>query len=233
MPINICVPVLKRYDLLRRMVQSAQAGNIKPDVYYIINNGRNHQKLIQAIGDFDADAKVHTPKRPLGIAESWNWFIDHVPEDRIITNDDIEFAPNSLELLTASKADLVWAAGTDIVGGKPLRRSVGFSCFIIRDSCVQKLGKFDESISPGYGYYEDDDYLQRLDGRGTKPRQADAEVVECGLTHYRSSTLEFATHAERMRHHEQFAIAQANYIRKWGLEEEFKNEAARNYQVLA
>jgi hypothetical protein len=208
--INICVPVLKRYDLLRRMVQSAQAGNVKPDAYYIINNGRNHQRLMEALGDFDIDAKVHTPTVPKGVAESWNWFIDKVPEERVIVNDDIEFRPNSLELLLASKADIVWAKGC------------GFSCFALRDSCVQKLGKFDEEISPGYGYYEDEDYLQRLDGRGTKPRNAEAEEVECGIIHHRSSTIEVATHAELMEHHLKFKIAQANYAKKWSLEEAFR-----------
>src|SRR5688572_27802550 len=208
--INICVPVLKRYDLLRRMVQSAQAGNVKPDTYCIINNGRNHQKLIQAIGDFGAVARIHTPEKPLGIAESWNLFIDRVGEERVIVNDDVEFAPNSLELLLASKADLVWA------------KDCGFSCFVLRDACVEKIGRFDETISPGYGYYEDDDYLQRLDGRGTKPRNATAEEVACGVVHHRSSTLEVATHTELLEHHRKFKIAQMNYARKWGLEEAFK-----------
>jgi hypothetical protein len=194
------------------MVQSCQAGNVKPTAYYIINNGRNSEKLMRALGDFDIDAKVHTPSVPKGIAESWNFFIDKAPEERIIVNDDIEFAPNSIELLLASKADLVWAGGC------------GFSCFVLRDACVQKIGKFDEEISPGYGYYEDDDYLQRLDGRGTKPRNATAEEVQAGVIHHRSSTLEVATHTELMEHHRKFNIAQRNYAKKWGLQKEFGHQ---------
>ncbi len=219
--INICVPVLKRYDLLRKMVQSAQAGNVKPDAYYIINNGGNHQRLIEALGDFDISAKIHSPKAPLGIAASWNFFIARAPEDRIIVNDDIEFAPNSIELLLNSKADIAWAAGVEITGEARRRASVGFSCFLIRDSCVSKLGLFDEEISPGYGYYEDDDYLQRLDGRGTREPSAISETVECGVTHHRSSTLEVASHRELMDHNRKFKIAQMNYARKWGIEEAF------------
>lgn len=208
--INICVPVLKRYDLLRKMVQSAQAGNLKPDVYYIINNGGNHKRLMDALGDFDILARVHTPKQPLGVAESWNWFINRVPEERVIVNDDIEFRPNSLEQLLASKADIVWAEG------------VGFSCFVLRDACVEKIGLFDETISPGYGYYEDEDYLQRLDGRGTREPSAISKTVQCGVIHHRSSTLQVATHVELLEHNRKFKIAQSNYAKKWSLEEAFK-----------
>lgn len=209
--INICVPVLKRYDLLREMILSARASNVVPDNYYIIDNGRSPEKLHNAVHDLDMTIKVHTPKdRPYGVAESWNWFIQKVPQDRVIVNDDIVFAPNSLELLTRSTADLVWAGGC------------GFSCFVIRDSCVEKLGLFDESISPGYGYYEDEDYLQRLDGRGTRAPSAVAEEIQCDVFHHKSETLKARSHEELLDHHRLFKIAQANYARKWSLEEAFK-----------
>jgi hypothetical protein len=206
--INICVPVLKRYDLLRKMVQSCQAGNVKPDAYYIINNGR--KDLMPWLGDFDINAKVHTPTVAKGVAESWNWFLKKVPEERIITNDDVEFGPNSLELLLAPRADLIWASGC------------GFSCFVLRDTCIEKLGYFDEEISPGYGYYEDEDYLQRLDGRGTREPSAVAIEVPCGVVHHKSSTLEVASHEDLLEHHRKFKIAQSNYAKKWQLEEAFK-----------
>jgi len=208
--INICVPVLKRYDLLRLLVQSCRASNVRPDNYYIINNGLNHQALMRALGDFDITIKVHSPARNLGVAASWNWFIKHVPEERVIVNDDIILAPDSLERLLASSADLIWAKGC------------GFSCFVLRDSCAEKLGTFDEMISPGYGYYEDEDYLQRLDGRGTRSRSAEAEEVDAGVMHPKSSTLQASSHEELLDHHRKFKIAQANYAKKWGLEEAFR-----------
>lgn len=208
--INICVPVLKRYDLLRRMVQSAQAGNVKPDAYYIINNGLSNDRLMAALGDFDISAKIHTPIKPLGVAESWNFFLARAPEERIVVNDDIEFGPNSIERLLMPQADLIWAEGC------------GFSCFVLRDSCVSKLGLFDETISPGYGYYEDEDYLQRLDGRGTRAPSAISETVNAGVFHHKSATLEVASHEDLMEHHRKFKIAQANYAKKWALEEAFK-----------
>jgi len=207
--INICVPVLNRYDLLHLMVHSLQTSIVKPDNYYIINNGRDQKLLMSALQEFDISAKVHTPKKAYGVAESWNWFIKHVSEERVIVNDDVTFGPHSLGLLLASKADLVWAA------------NCGFACFVLRDSCVEKLGLFDETISPGYAYYEDEDYLQRLDGRGTRPPSAIAENVACGVQHDKSGTLRAANHREILEHHRRFKIAQRNYAEKWGVEHEF------------
>ena len=225
--INICVPVLKRYDLLRQLVASCQSGNVKPDAYYIINNGQNHKRLMEALSDFDIDAKIKTPEKPMSVAESWNFFIKRVPEERVITNDDILFGPNSLERLLSSKADLITA------------HKCGFSCFVMRDSCVKKIGAangddglFDETISPGYGYYEDDDYLQRLDGRGTREPVAVLEDVDCGVMHRKSSTLEVASHLERLAHHKKFKIAQQNYARKWGLEKEFEVDITRGLEAF-
>jgi hypothetical protein len=177
---------------------SLQQSTLKVGAVYIINNGGLPIYLEQT----PFPVLIHT-SAPMGVAESWNWFINNVPEERVITNDDIEFLPDSLEKLVASKADLVW--------GK------GFSCFVIRDSCVRKIGLFDEAISPGYGYYEDEDYLQRLDGRGTRERSASAENVDAGLRHEHSATLKAASHAEILEHHRRFKIAQENYAKKWGV----------------
>lgn len=208
--LSVCVPVLKRYDLLRKLLVSAQAGTVVPNKYVIINNGRNVKMLEDAIGGVFAQFEVHTPKEPMGVAESWNWFIRTVPEERVIVNDDIEFGRTSLAQLVNADADLIWAAGC------------GFSCYVIRDSCVSKIGMFDEAISPGYGYYEDEDYLQRLDSRGTREPSARAVELDCGVKHVHSATLKAASHEEILEHHRKFKIAQANYIKKWHLEGTFK-----------
>jgi GT2 family glycosyltransferase len=197
--LNVCVPVLKRYDLLAKLVDSLPKGV----VLHIVNNGQNALQLNVSLGGRTAD--IYTPRVPMGVAESWNWFIEHVPEERVIANDDVVFAPDSLARLTVSDADLAWARGC------------GFSCFLLRDSCVKKIGVFDESISPGYGYYEDEDYLQRLDGKGTRAPSATAADVECGVVHLKSQTLAANTEVEMEEHHRKFHIARANYMTKWGI----------------
>ena len=205
MSVYVCVPVLKRYDLLRGMLMSLGRSTVIPAAVYVMNNGRREDLLEVALREAPCEVVVETPAENLGVAKTWNWFIHNVPEDRIIVNDDIVFAPTSISKLTAHDLDLAWA------------QNCGFSCFVIRDSCVEKLGFFDETISPGYGYYEDDDYLQRLDGRGTREPSAKAGNVECGVRHLRSQTLAANSIIEMQDHHRRFKIAQSNYMKKWGL----------------
>jgi GT2 family glycosyltransferase len=208
--IHVCVPVLKRYDLLYDLLRSLRESTASYEVW-LLNNGRDQALLKEAIkGAGRTRLHVHTPAERLGLAAAWNWFIANVPEDRVIANDDVTFAPDSLAQLVSADADLAWAAG------------VGFSCFLLRDSCVRKIGLFDETISPGYAYYEDEDYLQRLDGRGTRASSATAMNVECGVRHFHSATLKASSLAEIEEHHRRFKVAQNNYIKKWALEETFK-----------
>jgi len=209
-PVSICVPVLRRYDLLKEMLASLRYSHVQPKAVYVIDNGANQAALHDALSSSPVPTFVDEPGCNLGVAASWNRFINATEDDRIIVNDDVTFAPNSIERLVASPADLVWAKG------------LGFAYFVIRDACIQKIGLFDETISPGYGYYEDEDYLQRLDGRGTKPRAATAEEVECDAKHAHSATLKAATHEDVIEHHRKFKIAQANYIKKWNLEGSFQ-----------
>jgi len=205
MKIHVCVPVLKRYDLLAGMLQSLKKSTILPTMIYIIDNGRNETQIQQVIRYAPCKTVVQTPAIPWGVAKSWNWFLDNVPEERIIVNDDVIFGTHSLARLTAREEELVFSL------------DCGFSCFLIRDLCVEKLGKFDETISPGYGYYEDCDYLQRLDGKGTREASARSTTIDCGARHLKSQTLEASTVSEIQDHHRRFKIAQSNYMRKWNI----------------
>lgn len=210
--ISVCVPVLKRYDLLRQLALSLRVSRVVPARLCVIDNGKNADALAAALDGAVNKQKtlldILTPAKPMGVAESWNWFIDHVPEERVIANDDVSFAPESLGLLLASPADLIWAKG------------LGFSLFVLRDACVRKLGRFDEMISPGYGYYEDEDYLQRLDGRGTREPSAIAEAIDCGALHAHSATLKAMGNYELLEHHRKFKIARSNYMKKWSVSHE-------------
>lgn len=192
--IHVCVPTLKRYDLLRGLLISVGKSTVATSVH-IINNGRDAVRLKNALLDGEAD--VYTPNKPMGVAESWNWFIENVPEERFIVNDDIEVAPDSLEKMVAAKASFVSC-------------TFGFSCFLIRDACVRAVGLFDEAISPGYAYFEDMDYLRRMREAGV----AD-DVVQCDVIHHQSGTPQKYTPNEMAEHHRRFNIAQENYRAKW------------------
>jgi hypothetical protein len=199
--------VLKRYDLLQEMLVSLQSSSVMPDAVYIINNGMDKDKAQDLMGIVPHTVIIN-PNRPLGVAESWNWFIQNVPEERVITNDDIQFAPGSLAAMIAQPESFVSC-------------TFGFSCFLIRDACVDKVGLFDEEISPGYGYFEDMDYLRRM-------RQAGVEdsVVQCGVVHRQSSTPQAYTFREIERHNQLFLRAQDNFKRKWNLDPSWSQLAA-------
>ncbi len=212
--IHVCVPVLRRYDLLRELLKSLERSTV-PYVVRVIDNGRDAERLSSLATGFTFES--YTPKMPLGVAESWNWFIQNVPEERIIVNDDVTFAPDSLERMVATKNELAWSF------------EAGFSCFLIRDACVKIVGLFDEAISPGYAYYEDEDYMMRVNGKGTKPSLVVCGHVECGVVHaVQSQTLKAATRKELGEHHRKFRIARVNFAEKWGLgEDAFLDKVAK------
>lgn len=211
--VHVCVPVLKRYDLLRELLVSLRESTVIPRVY-VLDNGHNTTALQQAIDGFGTwvwpsiNVHTYTPDQPMGVAESWNWFIGHVPEERLIANDDVTFAPESIAKMAETPGDFVTA----------LPGSNACSCFLLRDSCVEKVGLFDETISPGYAYYEDCDYVERMILLGIP-----ITGVLCDVGHKGSQTLEVSTPEEMKRHHERFLLARSNFVKKWG---RMPNEAA-------
>ena len=199
--IHVCVPVLKRYDLLRNMLLSLTTGSLKPFAFYIIDNGQNAANINAAVEGIFPVPHVFVPARPMGLASAWNWFIAHVPQERLICNDDLLFARDSLERLASIPGDFV--------SGLP--GSNACSCFLLRDSCVAKVGVFDESISPGYAYFEDCDYVERMIMHGIPISGTDV-----GLVHVGSATLGANTVDEWNEHHRKFSLAQENFRAKWG-----------------
>lgn len=207
--VNICVPVLKRYDLLADMLHGLKAqpdidwagSTLQPEAAYVLNNGRDETAALQATESLPFQVYIWTPVIPMGVAESWNWFINNVPEERLITNDDVLFAPDSLQQIVDTPGDFV----------SPLLGQA-YSCFLLRDSCVAKIGQFDEDISPGYAYFEDCDYSERMVEYGFRI----THVENAGVVHLKSKTIEMNDSAEMQAHHRKFIIAQENFVRKWG-----------------
>jgi hypothetical protein len=196
---SLCVLVFNRYDLLAECLLSAVSGRVIPDAVFIIDNGRCQSKVDKAIEPLN-EVFIYTPKEPMGVAESWNWFIDNVPEVRVVTSDDVTFGVNSLATLMDSPATFV-----SPVLDPP------FACFLLKDKCVETVGRFDETISPGYIYFEDWDYTRRMEQAGIP-----VTIVECGVKHVGSATLRVKNEQEMAEHHRRFLIAQSNYLKKWG-----------------
>ena len=200
--VNLCIPVLNRYDKLRELIRSLESSTVTPVVIHVIDNGRSARRLEIALRDAKSPVDIFVPNVAMGVAEAWNWFIANVSEERLIVNDDVTFAPKSIEEIVSIPGDMVT--------GTPGR---AFSCFLLRDSCVTKVGYFDEGISPGYAFFEDCDYEERMRQKGTMFAQ-----IDCGVQHVESSTLEVVKRSplQLQDHHRKFVIAQENFRAKWG-----------------
>jgi GT2 family glycosyltransferase len=201
MEVSICVPVLKRYDMLIKLIESIEVGHFKPTRYVIVDNGTkiDNYQLPKIAGEYF----IQRPGLNAGVAGSWNFFINNFPDIRIICNDDIVFQPDAIENFVNQFDENYMMC--------PMLANA-FSCFMLPDKVVKLVGLFDEKISPNYGYFEDDDYSRRMSLLGINLKLTNNVRV----WHHKSSTLESYTSAERDDHNRRFNIARSNYNKKWG-----------------
>lgn len=203
-PVYICAIVFNRHDKLKEMMKSLQTSTVKPAGVYIVDHGYDEAKVRHWIRNtVDGDVPVHviTLEDP-GVAHAANWCILNVPEERIHACDDVKFHPETIERLCTTEGDFI----TPTFNG----RTAGFPLFLMRDSCVEKVGLFDETISPGYLYFEDWDYTHRMALAGIA-----ITGVEAGFDHITNSSINAYTPRQMAEHHRKFVIAHDNYYRKW------------------
>jgi len=166
---NLIVPVLNRYDLLQRMLDTI---DLKIAHLVLIDNGDNltelrFPKLVQ---------NVHYIPLPgnLGVAGSWNLGIKVLPHhDRwYIGSNDIMFTPGDLEQLADADTDKL-----TLCDKPPF-----FQVFAVGEEVVRQVGLFDESFYPAY--FEDNDYKRRVEHYGFE-----IKTLPLGVHHDNSSTL--------------------------------------------
>jgi len=203
MEFNLCIPTLNRYDLLIKTLLTAESGTLKPAAYYIIDNGMkfDYESVPQ---DMSGRVYVAKTRYNLGVARSWNWFIDNVKDKLILCNDDIEFYPDSIEKLMDAWDDNYMVY--------PEEGSTSFSCITLPRKIIDDVGYFDEKISPFYAYFEDNDYHHRMKLKGYDIKWA----AGCKVKHIGSATLKSLTQLEQNMHHGKFEAAKYRYIMKWG-----------------
>jgi GT2 family glycosyltransferase len=201
--VNILVPIFNQYGLIPKFLKALDDGTVKPDCVYYFDNGKSINTAREVNVDFQI--KVFNPERNLGTAIAWNYMIRNTNEERIILNDDILVNPNLVEEFLNTPGDLVGCSKESGINV--------FSAFLIRDSCISKVGLFDESISPNYCYFEDNDYAYRMKLLGVEIARAN-----CGAEHYHggSQSMKALSPSRLQEHHMKFDLAKANYIRKWG-----------------
>ncbi len=170
---NLTIPVLNRYDLLERCLQSIDYP-IKH--LLIIDNGAS---------TVEQDIEVHVPEivkfttylpmpANLGVAASWNLGIKSFPyDDRwFFASNDVVFRPGALERLSE-----VHTGEITLSGVFPF-----WHVFSVGYEAVRRLGLFDEAFFPAY--FEDNDFNTRANHHEVPIRKLDLP-----LDHDNSSTL--------------------------------------------
>jgi GT2 family glycosyltransferase len=171
----VIVPTLNQTDKLCRLLDSIDrpVGDV-----VIIDNGvrwpRGSRLDVPRVRDCRSQTVIEIPHN-LGVAGSWNLGIKVTPHaDRwLIVNDDSWLEPGSLQVLD-SESDR-WSVTTAQIVPP-------WSCFVIGDDVVRRVGLFDERLYPAY--FEDTDYARRCELAGVTVRPASAPVQ-----HDNSSTL--------------------------------------------
>ncbi len=197
-PINVCIVVFNRYDLLTNLFASIAQSDLRPERVYVIDRGHDVNQVRAAANGCQF---TYVELAGQSLPAAWNWFIDHVPEERVIASDDVVLHSDALRKFLVAPGDFV---------GLDDGESSHFACFSVRDRCVAKVGHFDEDLSPNYMYFEDCDYMRRIHLAG---------LVVTGLncmTHGKAQSWEKKTDAQRDEHHKRFVVARENYVAKWG-----------------
>ncbi len=165
---KLIVPVLNRFDLLKRMIESI---DVEATVYVINNSGVEQ--------DFEYDnplVDVHWLELPsnLGVASSWNLGIKMLPfETRwFFTSADCWFRPGDLDLLQTAKRDALTLCD----------KFPYYQTFAVGDEIVNSVGLFDEALHPIY--FEDNDYERRIAHAGLR-----VDRLALQLGHDNSSTI--------------------------------------------
>ena len=177
---NLIVPVLNRYDLLQRMLDSV---DVPVAHLLIIDNGAGensdnpHDTLI--VSDMFSEVTYLPMPANLGVAASWNLGIKSFPyDDRwFIVSNDVQFQPGALERLSEAHTDEITVSSM----------FPHWQAFCVGYEAVTRVGLFDEGLFPAY--FEDTDFQRRADHAGVLIVQADVPMI-----HDNSSTLRSDPH---------------------------------------
>jgi GT2 family glycosyltransferase len=165
---NLIVPVLNRYDLLQRMLDSV---DVSVEHLLVIDNGSGSNLTFNE--NFKKVTVLDMPAN-FGVSGSWNLGIKSFPYAQrwFIASNDVVFEPGALEQLSQARRDEI-----TLTGDAP-----HWQAFALGDEAVNDIGLFDESLFPAY--FEDNDYTRRAEFVGVNIR-----LVDIKLRHDNSSTI--------------------------------------------
>ncbi len=169
----VIIPVLNRYDLLERCIDSL---DYPVEKIIIIDNGGGIERDCLMMPRNSRHGKTYIYDMPsnLGVATSWNFGIKMTPfaSGWILLNSDAWFEPDALERFwNGCFYDQIHLGGTP-----------PWACAWIGREVVKDVGLFCEAFHPAY--FEDNDYERRAVRLGTTITKSEATIH-----HFNSSTL--------------------------------------------
>ena len=208
---TVCIPTLKRYDLLVRLCLALDTKECVGllDRLVVLDNGgglAESPEWHRARTQFTfVRPELVVPCHNLGVAGSWNFFVKNYGSC-IIANDDVVFSRDTIECFSSAAMAF---PNTLIFEGKD--HVAGFSTFYVhRPMEWLAMGGFDEAFNPAY--FEDNDCRYRLRLAGWPVRK----VLLKGWSHDNSSTLASADQAYKRMHWCLYERNKNYYIQKWG-----------------
>jgi GT2 family glycosyltransferase len=165
---NLIVPVLNRYDMLQRMLNSV---DVSVEHLLVIDNGTGANLTFN---DNFKKATILDMPANFGVSGSWNLGIKSFPyaERWFIVSNDVVFEPGALERLSQARRDEI-----TLTADAP-----HWQAFALGDEAVRDIGLFDESLFPAY--FEDNDYKRRAEFVGVNIR-----LLDINVRHDNSSTI--------------------------------------------
>jgi len=194
------VPVLSRYDLLGKLIESAERGSVQPSKYLIVDNGGAYLPLKN--GRLESNILIQRPGRNIGVAAAWNMILRYAHERGepvVISNDDVEFKEKTFEELCLAMK----------LPGIGLANALGWALFAQSLDATTTVGFYDENFFPAY--YEDVDYERRCALAGV--RRLSPCVTE-GILHAGSATSRAMP--DMSEHYEWYRQNLDYYKKKWG-----------------
>lgn len=192
---NLIVPVLNRYDLLHKMLESI---DYPVRDLLIIDNGNELGGRLTFKNKHVWSVTVLSLPSNLGVAASWNLGIKLFPHDDRWTfgSNDVVYQPGGLEMLsTATGGSLTLS-----------QDAPHFHTFAVGEDVVKAVGLFDERFYPAF--FEDNDFQRRCQLAGVPVVR-----LPVNATHANSSTLKSEPRYQR-RNTETFATNRKLFLNK-------------------
>lgn len=204
-----CTPTYKSFDLCCASIDAAMFGSLKPDKIIVIDNspdssGSNYLLKSGLLSKYN-NIEIVAQGKNLGVAKSWNIFMEYGAEYTIIANDDVKVQEHTIQSLVDASAqypDEIFFSGNN--------NNNTFSFFMLTQKGYELVGKFDEMFWPAY--FEDNDYGYRMKLLGYVP----FVVPGASYDHVGSSTIARYSPEELSQHHKRFRSNEDYFRYKWG-----------------